>query len=91
MIYLDHNATTTLSREVFDAMVPYMLDSFGNASSFYTIGRQAKQALEAKLANKNFVTKAKPQVVAQATDKLARLTEQLETVEKHLLELENSG
>ncbi|UCF00093.1 MAG: valine--tRNA ligase [Planctomycetota bacterium] len=48
---------------------------------------KAKKAVEAKLSNKNFVTKAKPQVVAQAKDKLAELTEQLKTVEKHLLEL----
>jgi hypothetical protein len=37
------------------------------------------------------VTKAKPQVVAQAKEKLARLTEQLDTVEKHLSELNSSG
>jgi len=51
---------------------------------------KAKEAVQAKLANENFVTKAKPQVVAQAQDKLAQLTEQLITVEKHLSELENS-
>jgi valyl-tRNA synthetase len=48
---------------------------------------KAKQAAEAKLANKNFVTKAKPEVVTQARDRLAELTEQLETIEKHLAEL----
>ena len=48
---------------------------------------KAKNAVEAKLANENFVTKAKPKVVAQAKDKLAQLTEQLKTVEKHLSEL----
>jgi len=48
---------------------------------------KAKKAVEAKLKNKNFVTKAKPQVVAQARDKLAELTKQLKTVEKHLSEL----
>jgi valyl-tRNA synthetase len=48
---------------------------------------KAKKALEAKLNNENFVTKAKPQVVAQARDKLAELAEQLKTVEKHLSEL----
>jgi len=41
-----------------------------------------------KLNNESFVTKAKPQVVEQAREKLAELTEQLETIEKHLLELE---
>ena len=48
------------------------------------------KATEAKLTNENFVTKAKPEVVAQAREKLAQLTEQLETVTKHLLELEQS-
>ena len=50
----------------------------------------AKKASEAKLANENFVTKAKPEVVTQAREKLAQLTEQLETVIKHLSELEQS-
>ena len=50
----------------------------------------AKKASEAKLANENFVTKAKPEVVAQAREKLTQLTEQLETVIKHLSELEQS-
>ena len=51
---------------------------------------KAKDAVEAKLSNENFVNKAKPQVVAQARNRLAELSEQLKTVEKHLLELENS-
>jgi len=48
---------------------------------------KAKKAIEAKLSNENFVTKAKPQVVAQAKDKLAELTEQLKNIEKHLSKL----
>jgi len=51
---------------------------------------KAKQSVETKLANENFVTKAKPEVVAQAQDKLNQLTEQLETIVKHLSELEHS-
>ncbi len=50
---------------------------------------KAKKATESKLANKDFLIKAKPQVVAQARDKLAELSEQLEVVEKHLSELES--
>jgi valyl-tRNA synthetase len=49
--------------------------------------KKAKKAVEARLNNENFVTKAKPQVVSQARDKLAELTEQLKTLEKHLSEL----
>jgi len=48
---------------------------------------KARSNVEAKLANEDFVTKAKPKVVAQAREKLAELTEQLETIERHLKEL----
>jgi valyl-tRNA synthetase len=50
---------------------------------------RAKKVVEAKLNNENFVKKAKPEVVAQARDKLAELTEQLHAVEGHLTELES--
>jgi valyl-tRNA synthetase len=49
---------------------------------------QAKKGVEAKLANENFVKRAKPEVVAQTRNKLAELTGQLETINKHLAELE---
>ncbi|MHC4702200.1 MAG: valine--tRNA ligase, partial [Planctomycetota bacterium] len=52
---------------------------------------KAKSGVEAKLANENFITRAKPQVVAQAKDKLAQLTEQLKTVDRHIAELDNGG
>ena len=48
---------------------------------------KAKKAVDTRLANENFVSKAKPQVVVQARDRLAELSEQLNTVEKHLSEL----
>ena len=50
---------------------------------------KAKNAVEAKLANDNFVNRAKPEVVAQAREKLVLLTEQLNTVDRHLSELDN--
>jgi len=50
--------------------------------------RKAKEAVQARLSNQDFVTRAKPQVVAMARQNLAELNEQLETVEKHLLQLE---
>ncbi len=49
---------------------------------------KAKSAAEAKLANENFVSRAKPEVVAGARQRLADLTEQLTAVEKHLSELD---
>ena len=49
----------------------------------------AKKAVENKLANPNFVAKAKPEVVAQAREKLQQLQEQLRAIERHLSELES--
>ncbi len=48
---------------------------------------QAKKAVENKLANANFVAKAKPEVVAQAREKLQQLQEQLQAIEGHLAEI----
>ena len=48
---------------------------------------RAKQTVEGKLANENFVTRAKPEVVAQARERLQQLTEQLQAIEVHLAEL----
>lgn len=44
-IYVDHSATTPMKREVLDAMLPYFTDSFGNASTVYAEGREAKKAI----------------------------------------------
>lgn len=45
-IYLDHNATTPVDPAVVEAMLPYLTDRFGNASSVHQFGRDAKVALE---------------------------------------------
>lgn len=47
MIYLDHHATTPLDSRVLDAMMPYMTDMFGNASSMdHSHGHDASVAVE---------------------------------------------
>ncbi len=43
---MDANATTPLLPEVFEAMRPYLLGSFGNASSIHQQGQQARMAVE---------------------------------------------
>jgi cysteine desulfurase len=46
MIYLDHSATSPVDPEVFEAMKPYFADSFGNASTLYSLGRDGRRAME---------------------------------------------
>lgn len=45
-IYLDYNATTPLLPEAWEAMRPFMAETFGNPSSPHSVGRKARQALE---------------------------------------------
>ncbi len=42
LVYLDHSATTPVKKEVLDAMLPYFMESFGNASSVHQFGRPNK-------------------------------------------------
>ncbi|GAB7056216.1 MULTISPECIES: cysteine desulfurase family protein [Paenibacillus] len=46
-IYLDHAATTPVHPEVVEAMIPYLSEMYGNASSTHAAGRQARTALNA--------------------------------------------
>lgn len=45
-IYFDNAATTPIKTEVLNEMIPYLTKEYGNASSLYTIGRNAKRAIE---------------------------------------------
>lgn len=45
-IYLDYNATTPLAKPVWEAMLPYMKENFGNPSSLHSYGVKARQAVE---------------------------------------------
>lgn len=45
-IYLDNAATTQMSAAVEEAMKPYMRENFGNASTTYAYGEDAKDAME---------------------------------------------
>ncbi len=44
-IYLDHNATTPIDDAVFEAMLPYLRGSYGNASSRHELGTAARKAV----------------------------------------------
>ena len=45
-IYLDNAATTPLRREALEAMLPYLTEQFGNASSLHSFGRRARAGLD---------------------------------------------
>lgn len=45
-IYFDHNATTPVDPAVREAMLPYLSEVFGNASSIHSFGQQARAAVE---------------------------------------------
>lgn len=46
IIYLDNSATTPIKTEVLQEMMPYLTTEYGNASSLYSVGRNAKRAIE---------------------------------------------
>ena len=45
-VYADNAATTQISPEVLEAMMPWLTDGYGNASSIYKKGREARIAME---------------------------------------------
>lgn len=59
-IYLDHAATTDMLPEVVYAMEPYFVKKYGNASTTYELGTEAKTALEKAREDIASVIHAKP-------------------------------
>lgn len=47
VIYADNAATTALDRDAFEAMTPYLLEQYGNASQPYSFAKPAKKAIAA--------------------------------------------
>lgn len=45
-VYLDYAATTPVSKEVLDEMLPYFSEFFGNPSSIHIYGRESKKAID---------------------------------------------
>ena len=44
-VYADNAATTPMSESVYHAMQPYLTEFYGNPSSIYRIGRDARRAI----------------------------------------------
>ena len=45
-VYLDHSATTPVDRRVVEAMLPYLTEKFGNASSVHLLGQEARAGVD---------------------------------------------
>lgn len=64
MIYIDNNATTKIDEEVLEAMRPYLEEEYGNPGSrFYTLGENAKVAVEEAREKVADLINAKPKEV----------------------------
>ena len=80
---------------ISDAMEIYVHDVVDPEAELKRLNKQkkeverAKNSIENKLNNSQFVNKAKPEVVNKAREKLAELTEKLESVKKHLSEFKS--
>ncbi len=63
-IYLDYNATTPISPEVAEEMLPYIQAHFGNPSSSYAIGRFNKEAIEkARMQVANLIAASPEEII----------------------------
>lgn len=63
-IYADNSATTKISPEVLEKMMPYLTEVYGNPSSLYGVGGKAKEALETARENiaKNLGAKSENEI-----------------------------
>ena len=61
--YFDNAATTRIKDEVFEEMIPYLTKEYGNPSSIYTLGRNAKRALEEARRRVALLLNAKPEEI----------------------------
>ena len=63
MIYADNAATTRISDAALNTFITLSRDTYGNASSLYTVGQQAKEALEQARADIASVIHAEPREI----------------------------
>ncbi|MBS4881865.1 MAG: cysteine desulfurase [Peptoniphilus harei] len=60
MIYMDNAATTKVTENVLNAMLPYMRESYGNASAIYSLGQKSRAAIENSRIKIAEILKTKP-------------------------------
>ncbi len=63
IVYADNAATTAVSPEVLEAMLPYYKEAYGNPSSLYTLGQEARAALDNARATVAKCLNAEPQEI----------------------------
>ena len=61
--YFDNSATTRVKEEVLQEMFPYFCEEYGNPSSMYSVGREAKRALEKARVRVSELINCKPKEV----------------------------
>ncbi|MGI9953000.1 cysteine desulfurase NifS [Moorellaceae bacterium AZ2] len=62
-VYLDHSATTPVRPEVLEEMLPFLKEEFGNPSTIYSWGREAKKAVEEARARVAALIGAQPEEI----------------------------
>jgi cysteine desulfurase len=62
-VYFDHNATTPVDEKVLEAMLPYLRENFGNASSRHELGTVARRAVDAAREQVAALVNAQPSQV----------------------------
>ena len=63
MVYADNAATTRISDSVFDKMVPFLREQYGNASNLYSFGVKSRRAIESARSYVATAIKATPEEI----------------------------
>ena len=61
--YFDNSATTRIKEDVLEEMFPYLNVQYGNPSSIYSIGRNAKRAIEEARKRVAYLINCKPEEI----------------------------
>jgi len=63
LVYLDHAATTPVDPRVLEAMLPYFSERYGNASTIYSLGREARRAIDEARADVAEILNCSPEEI----------------------------